>query len=76
MQLSEIDQRRNRIRLPLKELAPLVPLSCNAIGDALKGRSEPHPVTRQAIEHAVVGEELRLRDYLLALHPLATGVAP
>lgn len=76
MQPSEIETRRKSIRLALKELAPLVPLGHNALADTLKERTSPHPVTRQAIEQALVREELRLRDYLLGLHPVQpAGVA-
>lgn len=76
MQPNEIETRRQLIRLPLKKLAPLVPLSENALGDVLRCRTSPHPVTQQAIERAVLGEEVRLRDYLLELHPLQAGDKP
>lgn len=72
-EMIEIETRRKAIRLPLRELAPLVPCGHNAVAAALKGKSSPHAVTRQAIEQAVSGEERRLRDYLLGLHPLAQG---
>lgn len=73
--LSDLEARRKWLRLPLRELAPLVPMGHNAVSDALKGRSSPHPVTRQAIEAAISAEERRLRDHLLGLHPLSTSGA-
>lgn len=73
IELSEIETRRKAIRLPLRELAPLVPCGHNAVAAALKGKSSPHAVTRQAIEQAIAREEQRMRDYLLGLHPLAQG---
>jgi hypothetical protein len=50
--------------------ARLSGLNAHTVGRTLNGRTEPYHKTFEALKAALVAEELRLRDYLLSLHPL------
>lgn len=70
MDPAEIKARSAAIRLSGKDLAQAAPCSLTTVynlfsGDA--GRSD----TLKRIGAALVAEELRMRDHLLALHPVA-----
>lgn len=65
-----IRERISAIRFPPKDLARASQVSVNTINRTLAGDTQPYKNTFDAIEKSVVAEELRLRDYLLALHPL------
>lgn len=65
-----IRERAEAIRLGNKPLAAKTGLAEHTVGRALKRPSGGNIDTYRAIENAVVTEELRLRDYLLTLHPL------
>jgi hypothetical protein len=67
----DIGQRCSAIRLDKKALAGLASLSQKSAGMILRGQSSPRLVNLQALERAVIAEELRLRDYLNTLHPSA-----
>jgi predicted transcriptional regulator len=58
------------VRLGKKELSELAHLSQKSTGMILRGDSSPRLNNLQALERAVIAEEIRLRDYLLALHPV------
>ena len=66
-----MSDRCDAIRLDKKALAGLASLSQKSAGMILRGQSSPRLNNLQALERAVVTEELRLRDYLLSIHPLA-----
>jgi hypothetical protein len=65
-----IAQRSEAIRLDKKRLARLANLSQKSTGMTLRGQSSPRLSNLLQLEKALLGEELRLRDYLLSLHPL------
>lgn len=66
-----IRDRAIAVRLGKKELSELAHLSQKSTGMILRGDSSPRLNNLQALERAVVAEELRLRAYLLVLHPVA-----
>lgn len=65
-----IRERASRIRLSRKALAEATGLVEMTIGRTLSGQTSPNMTTFDAIESALVAEEIRLRDYLLSLHPV------
>jgi hypothetical protein len=65
-----IRDRALAVRLGKKELSELAKLSQKSTGMIMRGQSSPRLNNLQALERAVVAEEIRLRDYLLALHPV------
>lgn len=74
IEAAQIKQRCAAIRLHGQDLARAAHCSTTTVynlfgGDA--GRTD----TLQRLSGALVAEELRLRDHLLGLHPLAPGVA-
>jgi hypothetical protein len=69
----QIAERSEAIRLDKKALARLAKLSQKSTGMTLRGQSSPRLNNLQALERAIVAEEIRLRDYLLAIHPLSTS---
>lgn len=73
MRPETIRERAAAIRMPNKVLAEKTGLWENTIGRTLTGRTSPNLTTCDAIEAAVIAEELRLRDYLNALHPVAAN---
>jgi predicted transcriptional regulator len=70
MKPSEIEQRRQRIRLPKKALAQRAGLDQGTVGRALEAETNPLRGTVEKIEREILAEELALRDHLVALHPL------
>lgn len=73
MRPETIRERATHVRLTRKALAEMTGLAEMTIGRTLNGQTSPNMTTLDTIEGAVIAEELRLRDYLLALHPVATG---
>lgn len=71
MSPEEISNRARAVRLDRKALAGLSGRSEKAVGMTLGGKSSPRYDSLVAIENALTADEIRLRDYLLALHPLA-----
>jgi transcriptional regulator with XRE-family HTH domain len=70
MRTETIRERAARIRLPRKALAEASGLTEMTIGRTLNGATTPNMTTFEKIESVVIAEELRLRDYLLTLHPI------
>lgn len=66
----DIAERARRIRLTVRELTRKAGCGENTAQRTLSLRTDPRHSTLVALEDAVVTEELRLRDYLVALHPL------
>lgn len=73
MQTETIRERAAAIRLSNKTLAELTGLVEMTIGRTLNGRTAPSAKTRDALEAAVLAEEIRLRDYLNTIHPFGEG---
>jgi hypothetical protein len=69
-------QRATAIRLDKKALAAMAGLSQKSVGMTLREQSSPRLNNLQAMEASVVAEELRLRDYLNALHPPESKEVP
>lgn len=67
-----IRERAAAIRFGNKQIAGASELSEKSVGQILSGRSGGHHASFVAIELALESEELRLRDYLLTLHPIKT----
>lgn len=77
MSPEQIRDRAQAIRLGRKALAGQSNLSEKAVGQILNGVSGGQHASFVAIENALVADEIRLRDYLLALHPVpASGGGP
>ncbi len=76
MRPSDIRDRAAHIRLSNKALAEATGLVENTIGRTLGGRTSPNLTTCDLLGAAVVAEELRLRDYLIELHPLTKAELP
>jgi predicted transcriptional regulator len=70
MRPDDIRDRAAAIRLSNKALAVATGLVENTIGRTLCGRTSPNLTTCDLLGTAVLAEEIRLRDYLLALHPV------
>lgn len=66
-------ERAHAIRLDKKALAGLAGLSQKSVGMTLREQSSPRLNNLQAMERALVADEIRLRDYLLTLHPIETA---
>lgn len=67
-----IRERAFRIRLGQKQIAVASRLSQKSVNMILNGRSGGRHDSVVAIDEALTAEELALRDYLLALHPIKT----
>lgn len=67
---AEIATRAAAVRLDKKELAALAQVSHKQVVQITRGTASPRLNTLQAIEAAMLAEELRLRDYLIGLHGL------
>jgi transcriptional regulator with XRE-family HTH domain len=67
-----IAERRQAIRWSDKDLGKAAGLAENTVYRTLAGITRPMMDTADALTGALIAEELRLRDYLLALHPVAT----
>jgi transcriptional regulator with XRE-family HTH domain len=65
----DLAARVSALRFPHSELAKAAGLDKNTVTRALKGRSILSG-SLQKIEAVVAADEIRLRDYLLARHPL------
>ena len=65
-----IAERARAIRLSDKALGEASGLAENTVYRTLAGITRPMLDTANALSDAVVAEELRLRDYLLSLHPV------
>jgi hypothetical protein len=68
--------RASAIRLSHKRLGELSGHAGNTVGRVLGQRADrnfPQYQTQNDMERALIAEELRLRDHLLALHPVATA---
>lgn len=65
-----IRERAQAIRLGQRQLARITGMSIRFVNSTLTGKSKPRYDNLEEIEKAVVTEELRLRDHLLALHPV------
>lgn len=76
MSPEQIRERAKAIRLGRKALAGQSNLSEKAVGQILNGVSGGQHGSVVAIENALVADELRLRDYLLGLHPVASEGGP
>lgn len=63
-------ERASVIRLDKKALAGMAGLSQKSVGMTLREQSSPRLNNLQAMEAALIREELRLRDHLNALHPV------
>lgn len=72
LEMAEIERRRDALRFPIEELAKAAGCNPNTAGPALKGKTSPRHDTVVSMTRALIAEELRLRDYLLALHPIQT----
>jgi hypothetical protein len=75
LQIEEIDKRIARLRLPPKVLANMAGVN---FGTYYRARQQPGSTLRRNLHRlteAVVSEELALRDYLLALHPVGPSPA-
>lgn len=70
MRPETIRERCFQIRWRNKAIAQATGLAEMTIGRTLSGSTSPNMTTFEQIEAAVVAEELRLRDYLLTLHPV------
>lgn len=70
-----IRERAAAIRLGQKALGDLANRSQKFVNMTLTGRSSPRYDALCDIEKALTAEELRLRNYLLALHPVETKPA-
>jgi hypothetical protein len=65
-----ISERARAIRLSRKAWAGQCGLSEKALGMILNGRSGGMHQSFVNAEKALIADEVRLRDYLLALHPI------
>lgn len=70
MQPETIRERAARIRLKNKAIAEATGLTEMTIGRTLSEQTSPNITTFNRIEAAIAAEELRLRDYLVRLHPI------
>lgn len=70
----EITQRREGLRMQRKELAKLAPCSETTLWHIEAGlgcRTD----TLKRLEAALIAQELAMRDYLVALHPIEASAA-
>lgn len=70
LEMAQIEARRRRIRFSVEDLAASANCNPNTAGPALSGKRDPRHATHKALSEALVSEEIVLRDYLLALHPI------
>ena len=71
-----IRDRAAAIRFFNKTLSERTGLNENTIHRTLSGKTSPNLTTCDLLENALVAEEIRLRDYLLGLHPLPPTKVP
>lgn len=69
--ISQIKERAENIRLPMNTLAALAGVAAST-AHAHKGGvpRDPRESSLRKMSDALIADELRLRDYLLALHPV------
>lgn len=67
-----IAERAKAIRLSDKDLGKAAGLAENTVYRTLSRRTRPLQETADQLANALAAEELRLRDYLLSLHPVKT----
>lgn len=65
-----IAERARAIRFSDKALGEAAGLAENTVYRTLAGITRPMLDTADALRNALTAEEIRLRDYLLALHPV------
>jgi transcriptional regulator with XRE-family HTH domain len=65
-----IAEHARAIRLSFRALGELAGCAENTVNRTLTRATRPLQDTALAIENALVAEEVRLRDYLLELHPV------
>lgn len=65
-------ERARAIRLDKKALGAHAGISQKQTGLIMRGESSPRLDTFHKLESALIAEELRLRDYLLSIHPIET----
>ena len=70
MRQETIAERAAAIRLSTSHLSRETGLTAHTVGRTLNSRTRPFLETAEALEKVIVAEELRLRDYLLTIHPL------
>lgn len=75
MRQETIAERAAAIRLSPSHLSRATGLTAHTVGRTLNGRTKPFLETAETLERVIRAEELRLRDYLLALHPVGLGGA-
>lgn len=68
-----IATRARAIRLSDKALGGAAGLAENTVYRTLSRRTRPLQDTAEMLSSALVAEELRLRDYLLTLHPVTSN---
>ncbi|CAM5767069.1 hypothetical protein [Bosea minatitlanensis] len=71
MQVSSLEQRRARIRLPMVDLAALARVDKYTAKRCLSGEKDTRSSKAAAIASALVEEELSLLIHLARLHPQA-----
>lgn len=71
----EIVERRKAIRFPPKEHAIVAGLAEHIAVRTLNRRQRPTFDNVAALSKALTAEEIRLRDYLIGLHPLTVPAA-
>lgn len=71
IKVSELEARRLAIRFQRGELAFASDCDQNTVSKVLLGKTGTRVSTLTAMENALIAEEIRLRDYLLSIHPLA-----
>lgn len=70
MQRELIAERAAALRLTSGWISKATGITGHTIGRTLNGRTRPFHETAEKIEAAIVAEELRVRDYLIGLHPI------
>jgi transcriptional regulator with XRE-family HTH domain len=68
-----IGERMARLRIGSQELAKLAGVARATVNDIAQNRQRPQRSTAKAIEGALTGEEIILRDYLIAMHGVPNG---
>ncbi|MES2671583.1 MAG: hypothetical protein V4673_14360 [Pseudomonadota bacterium] len=75
--ISQIKERAENIRLPMSKLASLAGVApSTALARTTDGgERDIRSSSMRKLSEAQIAEELRLRDYLLTLHPIQTQSA-
>lgn len=69
VELSELNDRAGAVRWTLADLSLAAKMS-RTVGYQVASHRNPTKKTHEALSEAMISEEIRLRDYLLSLHPL------